>query len=243
MFLSKIWEKLAQVWNWLENQNFNFKIFRKNFERHSKNQFFELSWKAFAWRRQLLCSMSKNDWKTRISSSKSFSLQKVFTDTGRAVLTTSPGNFQREADFFSLNVRKIQNKYLIWKCFVSKRFYGHVASIFDDPVDKLKTKGWISSTQKNTRNLFRWKTVNQMVPMDTTTADSTTRPKNFYQKAKTFDRCPKNMEKKRKLLNTFFLIMSLWLHKMKFCPSCKSVFVKNPKKSCSGAKFIGKSEL
>ena len=105
-------------------------------------------------------------------------------------------------------------------------FYGHVASIFDDPVEKLKTKGWISSTQKNTRNLFRWKTINQRFPMDTKTADSTTRPKNFYQKAKTFDRCPKNMEKKRNLLNIFFLIMCLWLHKMKFWPSCKSVFVK-----------------
>ena len=62
--------------------------------------------------------------------------------------------------------------------------------------------------------------------MDTKTADSITRPKNFYQKAETFDRCPEKIWKKRNLLNIFFLIMCLWLHKMKFWPSCKSVFVK-----------------
>ena len=74
--------------------------------------------------------------------------------------------------------------------------------------------------------------------MDTKTADSTTRPKNFYQKAKTFDRCPKNMEKKRKLLNIFFLIMCLWLHKMKFWPSCKSVFVKIRKNLAQVRKWL-----
>ena len=113
VFLSKIRKNLGQVRNWLENQNFNFKTFLKTFKRHSKNQFFQLSWKAFARRRQLLCSMSKNDWKTRISSQKSGSPKNIFTDMGRAVFTTSRGNFQREAVFFSLNVRTLQNKYLI----------------------------------------------------------------------------------------------------------------------------------
>ena len=148
VFLSKIRKNLAQVRNWLENENFNFKIFLKKFRRHSKKQFFQLSRKVFAKRWHFFCSMSKNDWKKRISSQKSGSPQNIFTDTGRAVFTTSPGNFQREADFFSLNVRKLQNKYLIKKSFASKRFYGHVASIFDDPIEKLKTKGWISSTKK-----------------------------------------------------------------------------------------------
>ena len=110
----------------------------------------------------------------------------MFTDTKRAVLTTSPGNFLRQAEFFSLNVRKIQKNYL--KIF-SKSFYGHMA-----------------------------------------TAVSTTLPGNFCQKAKTFARCQKNMEKKRKFLNIFFLIMCLWPRKMKFSPTCKNVFCQKTEK-------------
>ena len=100
MFLSKIRKILAQVRNWLENENLNFKNFLKKFKRHSKKHFFQLSRKAFAKRWHFFCSMSKNDWNKRISSQKSGSPKNIFTDTWRAVFTTSPGNFQREADFF-----------------------------------------------------------------------------------------------------------------------------------------------
>ena len=81
-------------------------------------------------------------------SQKTVSFQNVFTDTKRAVLTNSPGNFQREADFFFAQGPKDTKQIFNKKFFATKNFYGHLASILDDPVEKLKTKGWNFSTQK-----------------------------------------------------------------------------------------------
>ena len=79
------------------------------------------------------CSMSKNVWKKENFFSTNCFHQIVFTDIKRAVFTTSSANFQRQAEFFSLKVRKIQKKRFKLNN-ASKSFYGHVASIFDEPV-------------------------------------------------------------------------------------------------------------
>ena len=78
--------------------------------------------------------MSKNDKTKKILSQKTVSFQNVFTDTKRAVLKTSPGNFQRQAEFFFAQCPENTKKERFNLKNASKSFYGHVASIFDEPV-------------------------------------------------------------------------------------------------------------
>ena len=83
--------------------------------------------------------MSKNDKKKKILSQKTVSFQNVFTDTKRAVLKTLPGNYQRQAEFFSAQCPENTKKRFNLKN-ASKSFYGHVASILTSPMRKLQKR-------------------------------------------------------------------------------------------------------
>ena len=148
--------------------------------------------------------------------SKKWFLQNVLTDTGRAVLRTSPGNFQQKAGNFSLNVNKGRDKSL-QKCCL-KNFYGHGASFLDDPVEKFKTKGLIFSTQRVTRNLSRLKTVTQRVPMLSTLRLQFRKPcqETFARRPKILLAVRKIWKRKRRFPNNFFPIMFLWPRNMRF---------------------------
>ena len=140
----------------------------------------------------------------------------MLTDTGRAVLRTSPGNFQQKAGNFSLNVNKGRDKSL-QKCCL-KNFYGHGASFLDDPVEKFKTKGLNFSTQRVTRNLSRLKTVTQRVPMLSTLRLQFRKPcqETFARRPKILLAVRKIWKRKRRFPNNFFPIMFLWPRNMRF---------------------------
>ena len=107
LFLSKIRKNLAQVRNWLENENFNFKNFPKKIKRHSKKHFLQLSRKAFAKRWHFFCSMSKNDWKKENFVSKKCFPPKCFHGHRESSFDNLAGKLSTTGGFF----RSISGKY------------------------------------------------------------------------------------------------------------------------------------
>ena len=172
--------------------------------------------------------MFKNDKKKENFVSKNCFLPKCVYGHKESSFENFPGKHSTTGSFFLLNVRKIQKKRFNLKN-ASKSFYGHVASILTSPMRKLQKRleffhsKYTQETSPDETLLLRgflWTLRLQFRQICQET---------FARMLKLLLDVQKKWKKKRTFL-VFFLIMCLCPQKMKFWISCKTVFVKIPKK-------------
>ena len=96
---------------------------------------------------------------------KKFSLKMSLGTLNKQFWRPRRETFNRKPEIFhSTSIKDVTN---LFKNAASQRFCGHIASIFDDPVEKIKTKSWNFSTQKRHKKPLQMKAVIQRVPIDT----------------------------------------------------------------------------